>query len=66
MKYSVSSQLHLLKVISSFIVPEKRCLIETVQMFKCFSSAEAYSTLCDTCYKSEEIETYGGEAKELT
>lgn len=66
MKYSVSSQLHLLKVISSFIVPEKRCPIETVEMFKRFSSAEAYSALCDTCYKSEEIETCGGEVQELT
>lgn len=34
--------MHLLEVISPFLVPEKRCLIETVQMFKCFSSTEAY------------------------
>lgn len=66
MRYSVSSQLHLLEVISPFLVPEKRRLIETVQMFKRFSSTEAYSTLCDTSYKHEEIETCGGEAKELT
>lgn len=66
MRYSVSSQLHLLEVISPFLVPEKRRLIETVQMFKRFSSTKAYSTLCDTSYKREEIETCGGEAKELT
>lgn len=66
MRYSVSSQLHLLEVISPFLVPEKRCLTETVLMFKRFSLTEAYSTLCDTSYKSEEIETCGGEAKELT
>lgn len=66
MRYGVSSQLHLLEAISLFLVPEKRCLTDTVQMFKCFSSTEAYSTLCDTSYKSEEIETCGGEVKELT